>query len=387
VIVDYDNEPIQTKKPKFIPKFASRKNRKKKNKIQIPINNNTGSSVKTKDLVIETPKLETPPMEIKSEFLSIKKNTLTESEVLTPMTTHKKHSTKTINIVHQEHHHPGSNMIKITNVKKKRNLYNPSSIINMSKKNKKSKKQNTHKIEAKKIKPLVPKQQFSDDKIKSFSNLNEKDLRKELRENNKRLLELSKHKSREEEKLNCEETNIEPKGENFYLKNKINQTVSKKIKALRPLIKESALDEPRIRHGKFIPHTENHKKLMRNLEQVRQSKPIFKPNMPGDTPVKKKSIDIETGNQPLQKSINEYIKNVSNFKTEEKEDEEEFEIKINQLSIEKQNVNHFHTGGSFEDFQQIENTLKNSIQTDKIHSILSSQNEVILSQKGKLFLY
>ena len=168
----------------------------------------------------------------------------------------------------------------------------------------------------------------------------------------------------------------------FFL-NKSNYLVPKKIKALRPLIKKSALDEPRNRHGKFIPHTEDHKNLLRNLELVRKSQPIFKPNMPGDNVKNKKSIDIETGNQPLQRSIDEYIRNIEDIQEkEEKIVTKNQTIEIEMISIDESKVKNFHTGGSFEDFQEIEKTLRNSIKTDQIHSILSSQNEAILSKKG-----
>jgi hypothetical protein len=166
----------------------------------------------------------------------------------------------------------------------------------------------------------------------------------------------------------------------------INFKAPKKIKTLRPLIKESALDEPRIRNGKFIPHTQNHKNLMRNLELVRKSQPIFKPNMPGEKPMKKNSIDIETGNQPLLKSINDYIKNVAKDEEEGNKEEEPMKssIVVNEMVAlsSSQNLKNFQTGASYEDFREIEKTLRNSIQTDNIHSIISSQNEVILSQKG-----
>ena len=173
------------------------------------------------------------------------------------------------------------------------------------------------------------------------------------------------------------------------------------MKTLRPLIKESALDEPRIRNGKFIPHTQNHKNLLRNLEQVRKSQPIFKPNMPGEKPIKKNSIDIETGNQPLLKSINDYIKNVAHNEDDEVKNEDtrrpngegdineeplRSSIVVNEMiTPNNENLKNFQTGASFEDFREIEKTLRNSIQTDNIHSIISSQNEVITSQKGKRF--
>ena len=215
-----DYEPIVTKKPLFIPKFASRKNKNKRKVIQIPPQNNTGSSIKTKDLEIETPKLETPPIEIRSEFLSIKKNNLVDSEILTPMTTKKDHSKKQINVISQNYENPGSNMIKIKNVKKKKNVYNPSSIINIIKKGKLNKKKSAYDSEPKKIKKLIPKIKSSEDQIKSFSNLNEKDLRKELRENNKRLLEnLKKPKTENTKKsfLGNNEKAKESNGNNFFI--------------------------------------------------------------------------------------------------------------------------------------------------------------------------
>lgn len=152
------------------------------------------------------------------------------------------------------------------------------------------------------------------------------------------------------------------------------------MKALRPLIKESALEEPRIRHGKFIPHTEDHRNLMKNLDLVRRSQPIFKANTPGEHPVPKKSIDIETGNQPLLKSINEYMKQVA----QERPEPMQSSIVVAEMvgMGDSQGPKNSHTGGSYEDFKEIEKTLRKSTQADNIQSILSSQNEMISSQKG-----
>ena len=90
---------------------------------------------------------------------------------------------------------------------------------------------------------------------------------------------------------------------------------------------------------------------MRNLEQVRKSQPIFKPNMPGETHLEKKSIDIETGNQPLMKSINEYIKHVS---SQDLKEEMENSLVVNKMAYSNEKkLPILNIGGSFEDFKEI----------------------------------
>ena len=64
------------------------------------------------------------------------------------------------------------------------------------------------------------------------------------------------------------------------------------------MVKIKNLEEPRIRHGSFIPHSQEKKTLFQNLEQVRKSKPIITPQIEA---LRKKlnnrgqiSIDINT---------------------------------------------------------------------------------------------
>ena len=45
------------------------------------------------------------------------------------------------------------------------------------------------------------------------------------------------------------------------------------------MVKVKNLEEPRIRHGSFIPHSQDKKTLFQNLEQVRKSKPIITPQI------------------------------------------------------------------------------------------------------------
>ena len=135
----------------------------------------------------------------------------------------------------------------------------------------------------------------------------------------------------------------------------------------------------------MIPQTQAKKDLLKNLELVRKSQPLYKQDLHQKKPENKwaKKPQSLTENDPnkdvnLLESINEYMRHIQH--------PQKLNISVNStevVELNKLEAEHLVNKGSFEDFREIEKNLGQSSQGEHLKIITSSLQSNFSSKRSK----